>query len=114
MIKRAVKFIKEKYNLLETKANSMVIKAILKGIRCLFGALIQGGLIIIKFIGHGISFIIAGVTAVGYWVYNTLKKLFTKIAAWVSNKMHGDIDEDDLDDFFEDTETDVTVEPYEE
>lgn len=117
VIKRAVKFIKEKYNLLETKANSMVIKAILKGIRCLFGALIQGGLIIIKFIGHGISFIIAGVTAVGYWVYNTLKKLFTKIAAWVSNKMHGDIDEDDLDDlddFFEDTEEDVTIEPYEE
>ena len=114
VIKRAVKFIKEKYNLLETKANSMVIKAILKGIRCLFGALIQGGLIIIKFIGHGISFIIAGVTAVGYWVYNTLKKLFTKIAAWVSNKMHGDIDEDDLDDFFEDAEEDVTIEPYEE
>lgn len=114
VIKRAVKFIKEKYNLLETKAKSMVIKAILKGIRCLFGALIQGGLIIIKFIGHGISFIIAGVTAVGYWVYNTLKKLFTKIAALVSNKMHGDIDEDDLDDFFEDAEEDVTIEPYEE
>jgi uncharacterized YccA/Bax inhibitor family protein len=110
VIKRAVNFIKNKYKLAEANAKSMVVKAVLKGIRSIFGALIQGGIIIIKFTSYGISFVIAGVTAIGYWVYNTLKKLFIRIANWVKSKLPND-EEYDIDDVFEE---EVILEAYED
>lgn len=119
VVKKVTNFIKEKYNLLESKAKSIVVKTILKGIRSLFKAILHGGLVIIKITGHGISFVIAGVIAIGYWAYNTVKKLVLKIAAWVSGKLNKDDEEADIFDDVDDngatiSSADVVIEAYEE
>jgi hypothetical protein len=103
------KFIKDKYSLAEEKAKSLVLKAILSGIRNIFSALIQGAKAVIKITGSVISFILCGVTAVGYWVYDTIRKLFNKLKEHVKNhKTAEEINEDDFLDSAESSET-VTI-----
>ena len=64
-------------------------------------------MIIIKTVGHGISFVIAGVTAIGYWAYNTVKKLILKISGWVSRKFKDEELVDIFNDFEDEPETDI-------
>lgn len=96
IIKRVSKFIKDKYSLAEEKAKSLVLKAILSGIRSIFGALIQGAKAVIKIAGSVISFTLCGVSIIGYWVYDTIRKLFNKLKEHVANKPTEEIHEDDF------------------
>jgi hypothetical protein len=97
IIKRVAGFIKDKYSLAEEKAKSLVIKAILKGIRELFGALIQGVKAIVKIAGGIVSFTLCGISIIGYWVFNTIKKLLEKLSERANNNNNTvEVSEDDF------------------
>lgn len=96
IIKKVTTFLKDKYNLMEEKAKSAAAKSVLRGIRALFCGIIQGAIIIIKIGLHCVNLVVSGAIALGYWAFNTIKKLCLKIAAWVSGKVHKN-DEDDFD-----------------
>lgn len=101
IIKKVTTFIKDKYSLMENNAKSAAVKSILRGIRALFCGIIQGAIIIIKLGLHGISLIVSGVIALGYWAFNTIKKLCLKIWNWINRKINkNDEDEYDFDDVF--------------
>lgn len=97
VVKRVTGFIKDKYSLAEERAKSLVLKAILKGIRELFGALIQGAKAIVKIAGSVISFTLCGVSIIGYWVFNTVKKLLEKLSERANNNNNTvEVSEDDF------------------
>lgn len=97
IVKRVTGFIKDKYSLAEERAKSLVLKAILKGIRELFGALIQGAKAIVKIAGNIISFTICGINVIGYWVFNTVKKLLEKLSERANNNNNTvEVNEDDF------------------
>ena len=104
VIRRATDFIKDKYKLAEDKAKSTVVKAILKGIRSIFCALIQGATVIIKLAGHAVSFVICGVVAISYWAFNTIKKLIKRLGEFIASKCNKEEDFAE-EDFFANEET---------
>lgn len=106
IVNRVTNSIVSKYKKLEQNAKSIVVKAMLKGFRELFGALIGGVKFAIELIGCTIALVLCSITAVGYWIFNTVRKLFKKLKEHVANKPTEEIHEDD---FLETTESSETV-----
>lgn len=106
IVNRVTNSIVSKYEKLEQNAKSIVVKAMLKGFRELFGALIGGVKFAIELIGCTIALALCSVTAVGYWIFNTVRKIFKKLKEHIANKPAEEIHEDD---FLETTESSETV-----
>lgn len=107
VIKRGIEFVMNKFKMAEENAKSVVIKAILKGIRSVFSALIQGAIIVLKVVGKAISFVLCGVTAICHWAYNTFKKLILKLKEFISGKFKGKTIEEIIDDGVTEVSTEV-------
>lgn len=86
IIKRVTHFVASQYDMLEEKAKSIVIKAILKGFRQLFKSLIEGVKFTIQLIGYSVAAILCSVTSIGFWVFNTVKKLLTNLYKYFKEK----------------------------
>ena len=86
IIKRITHFVSSQYDMLEEKAKSIVIKAILKGLRQLFKSLIEGVKFTIQLIGYSVAAILCSATSIGFWVFNTVKKLLTNLYKYFKEK----------------------------
>jgi hypothetical protein len=86
IVKRVTNFVTSQYDMLENKAKGVVIKGILKGFRELFGALIEGVKFAVELVGCSIALVLCTVTAIGYWAFNTIKKLFIRLHKYFKEK----------------------------
>lgn len=86
IIKRVTNFVASQYDMLENKAKGVVIKGILKGFRELFGALIEGVKFAVELVGCSIALVLCSVTAIGFWAFNTVKKLFIRLHKYFKEK----------------------------
>ena len=86
IVKRVTNFVASRYNMLEEKAKSIVVKAMLKGFKQLFKSLIEGVKFTVQLIGYSVAAILCSVTSIGFWVFNTIKKLCIRLHKYFKEK----------------------------